>query len=274
MDREFRILMRGAGDIATGSLHRLFQAGFRPIALETDHPSAIRRQVAFSECIYDGETVVEQVHAVLVSSLEEAQTEKRNGRIPVLIDPAGDCIERYCPDVLIDAILAKKNLGTRREMADCTIGLGPGFTAGEDVDYVIETMRGHRLGRILSEGCACPNTGVPGVIGGYGRERVIHAPADGVLKTLRGIGDSVEAGEVIARICRENGSCVNVPASLTGILRGLIRDGFFVTEGFKIADLDPRTEEYQNCFTISDKARCIAGSVLELVCRAYGEKRK
>lgn len=108
MDREFRILMRGAGDIATGSLHRLFQAGFRPIALETDHPSAIRRQVAFSECIYDGETVVEQVHAVLVSSLEEAQTEKRNGRIPVLIDPAGDCIERYCPDVLIDAILAKK----------------------------------------------------------------------------------------------------------------------------------------------------------------------
>lgn len=183
----------------------------------------------------------------------------------LLTDPSGECLKQYHPDILIDGILAKKNLGTRRDMADLTIGLGPGFTAGEDVDVVIETKRGHNLGRVIRSGSAVPNTGIPGIIGGYGKERVMHAQAEGILRNAASIGDIVEARAVIAEIETENGT-VPVEASLSGLLRGLIRDGYPVTKGFKIADIDPRKEELQNCFTISDKARCIAGSVLEVIC--------
>ncbi len=169
-----------------------------------------------------------------------------------------------CPEA--HAILAKRNLGTRRDMAPLTIALGPGFTAGEDVDVVVETKRGHRLGRIIREGAAIPNTGIPGVIGGYGAERVIHAQAAGIFKNVRVIGDIVEAGDTIAEIWQEDGTKLLVQTQITGILRGLLRDGYRVTEHFKVADVDPRKEELSNCFLISDKARCIAGSVLELVC--------
>ena len=260
------IIIRGAGDISTGTIHRLFRAGFPVLALETDHPSAIRRKVAFSEAVYDGTMEVEGVTAVRIGDAGQAGEILAQGKIPLLVDPKGDSIRTLRPDAVVDGILAKKNLGTRRDMAGLTIALGPGFEAGKDVDYVIETMRGHDLGRIIRSGCAAPNTGVPGVIGGYGAERVIHAPAAGTFRQLREIGDEVAAGETVGAV-ETGGEAVPVRTRIAGILRGILRDGYPVTEGFKLADVDPRLSEKKNCFTISDKARCIAGSVLELVTR-------
>lgn len=265
MEKKAVVLVRGAGDIATGTIHRLWSAGFCVIALETAHPAAIRRQVSFCEAVYEGSAVVEDARAVRISGWTEAEHAWAKGEIPLLVDPEGASIRRICPDVVVDAILAKKNLGTNRGMAPLTIGLGPGFTAGEEVDAVIETMRGHNLGRIIRKGTAMANTGVPGVIAGYGAERVLHAEAEGIIRNVCRIGDCVEEGQVIAQILHGR-ECFPVKASLTGILRGLIRDGYPVTKGFKIADIDPRRSEAGNCFTISDKSRCIAGSVLELVC--------
>lgn len=277
MKKKDLIVVRGAGDLATGTIHRLKKAGFRLLVLEAEHPAAIRRQVALSEAVYAGSARVEDVEAVRMDvdlaekknrkELLEPEMEriwKKDG-VPVLVDPAGLSIEALRPAVVVDAILAKKNLGTTKEMAPLVIALGPGFTAGEDVDVVIETKRGHNLGRVIRSGSAVPNTGIPGIIGGYGKERVMHAQAEGILRNAASIGDIVEARAVIAEIETENGT-VPVEASLSGLLRGLIRDGYPVTKGFKIADIDPRKEELQNCFTISDKARCIAGSVLEAIC--------
>lgn len=260
------ILVRGGGDLATGVIHRLHSAGFPVLVLEIPQPAAIRRQVSVSEAVYQGTATVEGMTARLIPDLSHLSQTLEAGEVPLLIDPEGACIPRLKPAVVVDAILAKRNLGTRRDMAPLTIALGPGFTAGEDVDFVIETMRGHNLGRILSEGPAQPNTGVPGLVGGVSGERVIHAEHTGVLRGRRVIGDLVEQGEAIAVISNEAGE-FPVPASISGLLRGLIRDGFPVTKGLKIADIDPRMGEQKNCFTISDKARCIAGSVLELVCR-------
>ena len=277
MKKKDLIVVRGAGDLATGTIHRLKKAGFRLLVLEAEHPAAIRRQVALSEAVYAGSARVEDVEAVRMDvdlaekknrkELLEQEMEriwKKDG-VPVLVDPAGLSIAALRPAVVVDAILAKKNLGTTKEMAPLVIALGPGFTAGEDVDVVIETKRGHNLGRVIRSGSAVPNTGIPGIIGGYGKERVMHAQAAGILRNAASIGDIVEARAVIAEIETENGT-VPVEASLSGLLRGLIRDGYPVTKGFKIADIDPRKEELQNCFTISDKARCIAGSVLEVIC--------
>ena len=260
------IIVRGVGDISTGTIHRLFRAGFPVLALETDFPSAIRRQVAFSEAVYDGTATVEGVTAVRISSAEEADGVLRQRRIPLLVDPAGDSIRQLKPEAVVDAILAKKNLGTTIDMAEMTIALGPGFEAGKDVHYVIETMRGHNLGRIITAGFAAPNTGVPGMIGGYGAERVIHSPAAGIFRLQKEIGSEVRAGEAIGAVLSGKEE-IPVTVQIAGILRGIIRDGYPVTEGFKLADVDPRLEEKKNCFTISDKARCIAGSVLELVTR-------
>ena len=277
MKKKDLIVVRGAGDLATGTIHRPKKAGFRLLVLEAEHPAAIRRQVALSEAVYAGSARVEDVEAVRMDvdlaekknrkELLEQEMEriwKKDG-VPVLVDPAGLSIAALRPAVVVDAILAKKNLGTTKEMAPLVIALGPGFTAGEDVDVVIETKRGHNLGRVIRSGSAVPNTGIPGIIGGYGKERVMHAQAEGILRNAASIGDIVEARAVIAEIETEKGT-VPVEASLSGLLRGLIRDGYPVTKGFKIADIDPRKEELQNCFTISDKARCIAGSVLEVIC--------
>lgn len=277
MKKKDLIVVRGAGDLATGTIHRLKKAGFRLLVLEAEHPAAIRRQVALSEAVYAGSARVEDVEAVRMDvdlaekknrkELLEPEMEriwKKDG-VPVLVDPAGLSIAALRPAVVVDAILAKKNLGTTKEMAPLVIALGPGFTAGEDVDVVIETKRGHNLGRVIRSGSAVPNTGIPGIIGGYGKERVMHAQEEGILRNAASIGDIVEARAVIAEIETENGT-VPVEASFSGLLRGLIRDGYPVTKGFKIADIDPRKEELQNCFTISDKARCIAGSVLEVIC--------
>lgn len=294
------IICRGAGDLATGIIHRLHRAGHRVIALETDYPAAIRRQVSFCEAVYDGSAAVEGVTARLVPALTDAETDTETysgindtpaaqiasekwdssaieavleaGEVPLLIDPKGESIELLKPDVVVDAIIAKKNLGTTINMAPLVIGVGPGFTAGQDVHLVIESMRGHNLARIITDGMAQPNTGVPGNIAGFTSERVIHAPEAGYIHDVRKIGYIVQKGDEIARIYPDKESYDNalseyvpVNATITGIIRGLIREGYYFREGFKIADIDPRESELSNCFTISDKARSIAGSVLEAV---------
>ena len=272
MDTGKLIVVRGGGDMATAVVHRLHSAGFPVLVLEAERPAAIRRQVALCEAVYEGTATVEGVTAERIRTQEDMARVLEAGRVPLVVDPKGQWIEALHPAAVIDAIIAKRNLGTRRDMAPLTVALGPGFCAGQDVDYVIETMRGHDLGRIICEGCAQENTGVPGMIGGYAAERVIHAPCEGTFIGIKRIGDFVQQGENIAFIeidMRE----LFVPATITGLLRGIIRDGYPVTKGFKIADIDPRQSEYRNCFTISDKARCIAGSVLELVCRYAGGAR-
>ncbi|MCC8163419.1 MAG: EF2563 family selenium-dependent molybdenum hydroxylase system protein [Lachnospiraceae bacterium] len=272
MNREKQlIIVRGGGDIATGTIHRLHRCGYPVIVLETSSPSAIRHRVAFCEAVYDGLSEIEGVVCRKASDYMEAQEILSQGEIPILVDASCRILEEVRPWALVDAILAKRNFGTSRVMADKTIGLGPGFTAGEDVDIVIETMRGHDLGRVIEAGSAQPNTGTPGIIAGYGKERVIHSPAAGTFRRYAEIGDLVKKGQVIAAVETEQGS-VEVRASLTGLLRGIIRDQYPVTKGFKIADIDPRESEYRNCFTISDKARCIGGSVLEAL--LYLEQRQ
>ena len=275
MNKKILIICRGGGDLATGIVHRLFRAGFPVLVLETDSPAAIRRQVSFSEAVYDGTATVEGVTAERIASADRAAVDHvlEAGHVPLLVDPEGSSIPLLKPDIVVDAIIAKKNLGTAKEMAPLVIGVGPGFTAGEDVDLVVESMRGHNLARIFTTGSALPNTGIPGNIGGFTKERVLHAEAAGYMKNIRKIGDIVEKGEEIARIYEkmtEDGTCsgsyVSVEASISGIIRGLIREGYHFQKGFKIADIDPRESELANCFTISDKARNIGGSVLEAVC--------
>lgn len=260
MSEENIIVVRGGGDLASGVIHRLYRCGYKVLILESERPSAIRREVSFCEAVYDGEAFVEGVLSHKIEDVSECDKVWKLKEIPLLVDETGESISCLKPAAVIDGILAKRNLGTSREMAPLTIALGPGFTAGEDVDYVVETKRGHDLGRIIEEGEALPNTGIPGIIAGAGKERVIHSPAAGVIRNQSKIADLVEKGQVIATV-----DGTPVYASLTGILRGIIRDGYQVDKGMKIADIDPRKEEEKNCNTISDKARCIAGSVVEIL---------
>ena len=264
------VVVRGGGDLATGTIYKLKRCGFSVLILETPNPAAIRRTVAFSEAVFQGHQTVEGITCYLAGSLEQAEEFLREGKLTMLVDPMGESIAKLKPLTVVDAILAKKNLGTTRDMAPITVGLGPGFTAGCDVDAVIETKRGHRLGMVLRSGCAAANTGVPGIIGGYGRERVIYCPAEGILRNVKKITDTVSRGDVIAVVETEEGT-VPVESTLDGVVRGLIRDSYPVTKGFKIADIDPRIEERENCFTISDKARCVAGGVLEAILQRKGE---
>lgn len=266
------VLVRGAGDLATGTILRLHNCGFRVLAVECARPSAIRRRAAFCEAVFDGTATVEGVTARLIDRIEQADTVWNAGEIPLIVDETASCAASCAPAVLVDAILAKRNLGMTRDMAPITIGLGPGFTAGGDVDAVVETMRGHRLGRVIYEGAALPNTGVPGSIAGFAAERVIHAPASGAMTFVRSpepvdIGSIVQKGQTIGFV-----GGVPVTATLDGVLRGLIREGYPVTEGLKIADIDPRAQEVQNCTTVSDKARAIAGGVLEAMLHLAGER--
>ena len=254
------IIVRGGGDIATGTIYKLKKCGFSVLILEIAHPSAIRRNVAFSEAVYEDHSKVEDMECFLAKDEDEAERFLKDDKLTMLIDPKGNCLKRFKPMAVVDAILAKKNLGTTRDMAPITIALGPGFTARMDVDYVVETQRGHNLARVIEKGTAAPNTGIPGMIAGYGKERVIHSPAAGMMHNYSEIGDIVEKDQIIAMVDE-----TPVYASLTGVLRGIIRDGFVVPEGMKIADIDPRKEQKKNCDTISDKARCIAGSVVEIL---------
>jgi len=269
------VIVRGGGDIATGTIYKLYKCGFKVLVLEVSNPSAIRRNVAFSEAVYEGQQTVEGLTCYLASDLEETIVMMEAGKLTMLVDAKGECIPKLKPLAVVDAILAKKNLGTEKTMADIVIGLGPGFLASEnrtdaDVHAVIETMRGHSLGRVIYEGSAIANTGVPAVVGGFGKERVIKSPAKGILRNKKHIADIVKKGDVIAQV-EDEGIETPVIAAIDGILRGMIRDGYPVTEGFKIADIDPRIEELENCFTISDKARCIAGGVLEAILYLKGK---
>jgi len=260
------VIIRGGGDLATGVAVKLFRAGFPVMILEIEHPTVIRLPVSFARAIYEGKVIVEEIEAVLIPSWEKEEDITKKGKIPVLIDPEGSCIEKLFPTVLVDAILAKRNLGTRIDQAPLVIGLGPGFTAGEDVDVVIETKRGHNLGRVYYQGQAAPDTGVPGEVGGESKRRLLRAPAEGKIIPLHKIGDLVRAGEVIAEV-----EGVSLKAEIYGVLRGLIYPQSRVTRGMKIGDIDPRgIREY--CFTVSDKARSIGGAVLEAIC-TYLNKR-
>ena len=253
------IIVRGAGDLATATILRLHKAGYRVLALEIEHPTTIRRTVSFSSAMYSSLMELEHVICKRVETVEEAKTEMDKRHVAIMNDPEGLSITTLHPSVVVDAIIAKKNLGTHISMAPFVIALGPGFEAKKDSHVVIETMRGHNLGTIIEEGSAIPNTGEPGVIGGESSKRVLHSPYSGLFKGLKNIGDLVQEGELIALVGEGE-----VKASLSGVIRGILSDNLIVPVGFKIGDIDPRGD-VDNCYTVSDKGRAIAGAVLEAV---------
>ncbi|MDP2936357.1 MAG: selenium-dependent molybdenum cofactor biosynthesis protein YqeB [Dehalococcoidia bacterium] len=262
--KELVVLIRGAGEMATGVAHRLAQAHFKVCLTDIAYPQAVRREVSFCEAVYDIEKSVEGVTAVRISDLAEISGTWASGRVPLLVDPQCRVRNVLQPDVLVDAILAKRNLGTTQDWAPLVIGLGPGFRAGDDVHMVVETNRGHDLGRLFLQGEAEPNTGVPGNVGGFAEERVLRAPKEGVFRyDSRRIGDLVEFEDVVAFVGE-----APVKAPIRGVLRGLIRESIAVTRGMKVGDVDPRAKR-EHCFTISDKARAIAGGVLEGIMLFY-----
>ena len=250
--------------MASAVAWRLHMANLRRIfMLETDRPLAVRRAVSFCEAVYDGKKEVEGIKAVFVQTPDEIKKCWADHEIAVAADPRWRILQKLKADVVVDAILAKKNLGTNLNEAEVVIGLGPGFSVGKDVHWVIETNRGHNLGRIIASGAAEPNTGVPGAIGGFTEERVLRAPADGKFQTRMKIGDYLKQGDIIGRVEESE-----VEARIDGVLRGLIRTESRVHQGLKIGDIDPRGE-VSYCSTISDKARAVAGSVLEVILRVY-----
>ena len=253
------VLIRGAGDLASGIALRLHHAKFTIVMTEIAQPTTIRRTVAFSDAVPEGSAVVEDVRAVRAESEEEVRAALARREIPVLVDPEAACLKWLQPDAVVDAILAKRNLGTRITDAPVVIGVGPGFTAGLDCHAVIETMRGHTLGRAIYEGAALPNTNIPGLIGGFAGERVLRAPADGIFTGVRRIGEYVRAGETVGYAAGQP-----MKAMIDGMLRGLIADGVCVTAGMKAGDVDPRGKQ-EYCYLVSDKALAVAGGVLEAI---------
>ena len=251
------VLIRGAGDLASGIALRLFRSGISVVMTDLPYPTAIRRTVAFSEAVVHGETEVEGVVARRAETASEALQMLQTGIIPVLADPDCRCRTELRPDVVVDAILAKRNLGTTMADAPIVIGVGPGFTAGVDCHAVVETMRGHTLGRVIYEGSALPNTNIPGLIGGFAGERVLRAPADGIFRAAAAIGDVVTVGDTVGYVADLPMKC-----TISGVLRGLIADGTRVHKGMKSGDVDPRGE-VSYCKTASDKALAIGGGVLE-----------
>lgn len=261
---ELKILIRGAGEMATGCACRLHNSGFFRILLtEIEKPLAVRRSVSFCEAMYEKSQIVENIRSERIDSVDQSQDLWNRRVIPVLLDPEASSKEWLKPDVLVDAILAKRNVGTSIEDAPLVIALGPGFCAGRDAHYVVETNRGHDLARLLCQGYASPNTGVPGSIEGHSARRVLRAPAEGVFRSDLSIGAHVEEGQLVGYVAEES-----VRAGLTGILRGLIRQGTYVTRSLKIGDIDPRGDE-SYCIRISEKAGAIGGAVLEAIMRTY-----
>lgn len=259
MSFRLKVLIRGAGEMASAVAWRLNRCHFRVLMTEIPKPLSVRRRVCFSEAVFQGEQVVEGVRGVLIRDPREVEGVWARGEVAIIVDPEAECLDTIGPDVLVDAIMAKRNLGTRMDQAPLVIGLGPGFSAGRDVHVVIETNRGHNLGRTIYQGEAEPNTGIPGEIAGVSAQRVLRAPSDGIFRPVRDIGDRVKRGEVVAWVEGEP-----VKAEIDGVIRGLLREGMEVSKGLKLGDIDPRgIREY--CFTISDKARAIAGGVLEAI---------
>lgn len=254
-----KILIKGAGDLATGIAARLFRAGHRILMTEIPVPLTVRRTVAFSRAVYEGRAQVEEIDARLARTEKEAKRILSRGDIAVMVAPEASCRKWFRPDVIVDAILAKRNLGTSISDAPFVIGVGPGFTAGRDCSCVVETKRGHFLGQVIWKGSAIPNTGVPGDVGGYTTERLLRASADGIMDPKVQIGDKVEKGQITALT-----GGVPVYAQMPGIVRGLLQEGAEVRKGLKIGDIDARAHS-SYCYSISDKARAVGGAVLEAV---------
>ncbi len=257
--QETWVLIKGAGDLGTGVAVRLWRCGFGVIMTEIAEPTVIRRTVAFAEAVYAGRAVVEGIEARRVDGTPDVPECLRRGAIPVLVDSEGTIGRSLGADVVVDATLSKRNVGTRLADAPIVIALGPGFKAGVDAHAVVETNRGHNLGRVILEGEAEPDTGVPGVIAGAGSERVLRASKEGRFLAARAIGDRVLAGEAVGSV---EGTPVVV--AIGGILRGLLRSGLRVEAGLKVGDVDPRAVS-EHCHTISDKALAIGGGVLEAI---------
>ena len=254
-----KVLIRGAGDLASGIACRLHQCGFSIVMTDLAVPTAVRRTAAFSRAVYEQTAEIEASTAVLCRTIGEVESALRQDQIAVMVDPEAEIQKIWKPDVVVDAILAKRNLGTSMQDAPVVIGVGPGFTAGEDCHCVIETKRGHYLGRCIYRGSAIPNSGVPGNIGGYTTERLLRAPCAGVFEPAVSIGDLVQTGDVCGTV---NG--VPMRSQIPGVVRGLLQRGVMVTEGMKSGDVDPRCEP-EHCHTVSDKARAIGGGVLEAI---------
>ena len=253
------VLIRGAGEQASGIAHCLFRAGFKICLTEIAEPLAVRRGVSFCEAIYEEEKDVEGVRARLAKHREEIDLIWGKREMPVFIDPQNQIKSFLRPLVVVDATLAKRNQGTSMADAPLVIGMGPGFTAGRDVHIVVETQRGPNLGRLIIDGEAEPDTGVPQPVHGFGRERVLRSPCNGTFNSVRNIGETVSAGDVVAEVAGES-----TLALIPGTIRGLIRNGTHVTKNLKVGDIDPRGD-YLSCFTISDKARTLGGAVLEAI---------
>jgi xanthine dehydrogenase accessory factor len=266
MFSDYLVGIKGGGDIATGVAFRLFRSGFPVFITELPKPLVVRRTVSFAEAIFSGETVVEGVKAVKVETAADIPKIIRRGDIPVLIDPDALSFRDLGPVAIVDAMMAKKNTGTKMIDAKIVIGVGPGFQACLDVHAVIETNRGHDMGRVIWEGSTEEDTGTPSPISGYAGERVLRAPCSGIIKTIKTIGERIETGEIVAHI----GESV-VKASISGILRGIVHNGVELTSGVKLGDIDPRGKR-EYCYTISDKALAVGGGVLEAILILIGEK--
>jgi xanthine dehydrogenase accessory factor len=261
---DIKVGLRGGGDLASGVAWRLYQSGFKVFITEIAKPLAVRRKVAFCEAVYDGRAEVEGVEAVLIPKAEDVYSIWEQSKIPLLVDPQCEAKKVIEPQVIVDAILAKKNLGTSIHDAPLVIALGPGFEAGKDAHFVVETNRGHNLGRLITSGTAEPNTGIPGPVQGITAERVLRAPVDGEWKNILDIGDEVKKGDVVGSVNR-----VALEAQIDGVIRGLIRSGMDVRKGLKLGDIDPRGNK-EFCYTISEKSRALGGTVLEAILRVYG----
>ena len=263
----FRVVVKGGGDLGTGIAWRLHRCGFRVIVTEIARPTVVRRPVAFASAVYEGTVVVDGVTVRLVADETEIAACWTAGEVPVLVDPQANVVERMRPDAVIDAIVAKRNKGTRISDAPVVVAVGPGFTAGVDCHAVVESNRGHNLGRVMLDSSAEPNTGIPGTVGDETVRRVLRAPVDGIFYPLYEIGDHVRAGETVARV-----GDAPLQSQLHGVVRGLLYGGLWVRAGFKVGDIDPRGI-VSHCFAISDKALAIGGGVVEAVLYLLRRKR-
>lgn len=254
-----KILIKGAGDLASGIAVRLHQCGFQIVMTDLAVPTAVRRTVAFSRAIYEKKAMVEQTIGRFCQNSEEIEEALKRNEIAVIVDPKAEILQEWKPDVVVDAIIAKKNIGTKITDAKIVIGVGPGFIAGYDCHAVVETKRGHYLGRCIYSGSAIANTGVPGNIGGYTLERILRAPSAGTFSPAVSIGSMVKKGDICGYV---DGNPMR--SQIDGVVRGLLQEGVLVTEGMKSGDVDPRCAP-EHCLTVSDKARSIGGGVLEAI---------
>lgn len=261
------VIVKSGGDIASGVIQKIHRSGFRVLVLETEFPTVVRRTASLAEAIYEGRVELEGIKAVHAKNAKDIYDAWSVDDVPIFVDPDGNCIEIFKPIAVVDAIIAKINTGMHKGLAPITIAIGPGFEASKDCDVVIESNRGHNLGRLIYEGQAEKNTGVPGKIAGFDKERVLYAPDKGIVKFEHKIGDVVKNGDVIGYVNNKI-----IIAKLDGLVRGLIKEGTYVKKGFKIGDIDPRIDEINNCYTISDKARAIGGGVLEAIMIELGKK--